>query len=313
MSLSTSSSRDVALRAAARGWYVLPLRPGRKIPHAHDTNHCPRTAACSDGHRTWEQRATHDPAAIAAHWDAHPDHGVGIATGPSDLVVIDLDTPKPGDPPLPPAWRAERVRSGADVLAVLARRGELEIPPTYTVRTGRGGWHLYYTAPPAVRLVNTARTLGPWIDTRAWGGQVVAAGTRVAGLPYTVIRDLDPVPLPPSLFQRLSAPPRPDPRPVRIAVPAGRRSAYLQAALSRQLAYVTDATTGTRNQALYRSAVALGQLAAGGALTETAATDMLKQAAASHIGIDGFTWPAAEATIRSGLRAGAHRPRQIPA
>ncbi len=313
MTTIASGMLAVALNAAFRGWHVLPLRPGRKIPLAHDADHCPRTGPCADGHRTWEQRATRDLEQVEAHWSAHPHHGVGIATGPSGLVVVDLDTPKPGDPPLPAAWRAEKVRTGTDALTVLARRAGVEIPRTYMVRTGRGGWHLYYAAPPGSRIGNTGRSLGPWIDTRGWGGQVVAAGTAVAGRPYTTVRDLPVAPLPPTLFQPLLAPPRPAPRPVRMALPAGRRTAYLNAAIRRQLAYITEASTGTRNTALYRSAVALGQLAAGGALTDTEVTDMLKQAAEIHIGTDGFTWASADATIRSGLRAGATRPRRIPA
>ncbi|WP_163550432.1 bifunctional DNA primase/polymerase [Candidatus Frankia nodulisporulans] len=313
MPVTASGALAAALNAAFRGWYVLPLRPGRKIPLAHDVDHCPRTGPCAEVHRTWEQRATRDLAQVEAHWHAHRHHGVGIATGPSGLVVVDLDTPKPTDPPLPEEWQAEDVRNGADVLAALAHRAEIELPRTYTVRTGRGGWHLYYAAPDGIRLGNTSRTLGPWIDTRAWGGQVVAAGTTVAGRPYKTVRDLPVAPLPTALFQRLHTPPRPAPRPVLLNLPAGRRAAYLGAAISRQLTYITDATTGERNTALYRSAVALGQLAAGGALTETDVNDMLKQAAAIHIGTDGFTWTAAEATIRSGLRAGAARPRQIPA
>ncbi|MGI5516009.1 bifunctional DNA primase/polymerase [Streptomyces sp. CA-106131] len=37
-----------------------------------------------------------------------------------------------------------------------------------------GGFHLYFAAPPGVRLGNTAGRLGKRIDTRAWGGHVVA-------------------------------------------------------------------------------------------------------------------------------------------
>ncbi|KDA44957.1 bifunctional DNA primase/polymerase [Frankia sp. BMG5.23] len=308
----TSGNLAAALAAAGRGWHVLPLRPGEKIPLAHRADRCPATGLCTDGHRTWEQRATTDPALIERHWQAHPHHGVGIATGPSGLVVVDLDVPKPGDKPLPPGWTAEGVRHGADVLAVLARRGDWTIPPTYTVRTGHGGWHLYYTPPPDTRMVNTGGTLGPWIDTRGWGGQVVAAGTSVAGRPYTTVRDLPVAPLPPHLFQPLHTPPRPAARPAPLRLPAGRRAAYLHAALDRQAAYVENATSH-RNNTLYIAAQNLGQLVAGGALTEHEVTDRLKQAAAIHIGTDGFTWTEAEATIRSGLRAGARRPRQIPA
>ncbi|WP_232295510.1 bifunctional DNA primase/polymerase [Parafrankia sp. EUN1f] len=303
----------VALDAAARGWYVLPLLPGEKRPASHPADRCPCTGPCRDGHRTWEQRATLDGATITAYWSAHPTHGVGIATGPSGLVVVDLDTPKPGDRPPSAVWAAEGVRTGVHALTVLARRVGESVTPTYAVRTGRGGWHLYYQAPAGVRLTNTGRSIGPWIDTRAWGGQVVAAGNTVSGRPYTLTHDAPPAPLPPWLFQLIQTAPLPPQRPVRVAVGAGRRSAYITAAVNRQLAYITHATGG-RNNAVYRSAVALGQLVAGGALTEADATDMLKQAAGGHVATDPtFTWAEVEATISSGLRAGARRPRAVPA
>jgi hypothetical protein len=199
------------------------------------------------------------------------------------------------------------------VLRILAERAGASVPPTYLVRTGRGGWHLYYTAPPDTRLTNTGRTLGPWIDTRAWGGQVVAAGTTVAGRPYTLTRDLPPAPLPAWLFQPLR-PRMPPPAPARATrVPADRRGAYLTAAVRSQVGFVTAAADGDRNNALYRAAVALGQLVAGGALSAADVTAELKQGAAGHIAAGAFSDRQAEITIASGLRAGANRPRTVPA
>jgi hypothetical protein len=164
--------------------------------------------------------------------------------------------------------------------AALARRAGATVPRTYTVRTGRGGWHLYYAAPPGVRLANTGRTLGPWIDTRAWGGQVVAAGSTVAGRPYTLARDLPVTPLPPWLFQPLQPTTAPPHRTVRVTLPAGRRSAYLAAAVARETARVTEAAEGERNRALFLAATALGQLAAGGALSVAEVKSVLEQACA---------------------------------
>lgn len=84
-----------ALDAAERGWHVFPLRPGDKRPALHGESVCPGIGDCAGGHRKWEDRATTDPDRIRRAW-AHGAFNVGIATGPSGLVVIDLDMPKGG-------------------------------------------------------------------------------------------------------------------------------------------------------------------------------------------------------------------------
>ena len=75
-----------ALGYAARGMYVFPVKVGRKQPLWN----------------RWESRATRDPNAIRRVWGRAP-YNVGVACGPSGLVVIDLDLPKPEDegPPEP--------------------------------------------------------------------------------------------------------------------------------------------------------------------------------------------------------------------
>jgi Bifunctional DNA primase/polymerase, N-terminal len=88
-----------ALTAAERGWHVFPLVPDAKRPAVED----------------WEGRATTDPTRIRRCWSAGP-YGVGIACGPSRLVVVDLDQPKPGQTP-PQAWSRPGITCGADVLA----------------------------------------------------------------------------------------------------------------------------------------------------------------------------------------------------
>src|SRR6266536_6029828 len=176
-----------ALGHARRGWRVFPLRPGDKRPAVRD----------------WETRATTDPARIERAWRADR-FNIGIACGPSGLVVVDLDQPKPGQVP-PPAYRLPGVRHGGDVLAVLCEANDQPLPvDTYTVRTASGGTHLYYATPAAVTLRNTAGRLGWLIDTRATGGYVVAAGSTVASHQYTALVDVDPVPLPGWLADRLA-------------------------------------------------------------------------------------------------------------
>ncbi|MEV6811809.1 bifunctional DNA primase/polymerase [Micromonospora sp. NPDC051296] len=298
-----------ALAHAARGWHVFPLRPDDKRPafpdHTADqcTGHDPR---CRAGHVGWESRATTDPDRIRRAWSARP-YGIGIACGPSRLVVVDLDIRKPGQV-MPPGY--EGYGYGLRVLTGLAARHGATIDPTYTVTTGRRGTHLYYQHPTTgPDLRNTAGTLGPMVDTRSHGGYVVAAASTVAGRPYTVALDRDPDPLPGWLAGLLTPAPMPPQRPVVVDLGTGRSGAYVRAAIAREVDRVTTAAPGERNRTLYVAAVALGQLVAGGALTEDDAQSVLEQA-----GVDaGLRTVEAFRTIRSGLTAGARRPRQVAA
>ncbi|MGH3627216.1 MAG: bifunctional DNA primase/polymerase, partial [Sciscionella sp.] len=242
----SSGTMDAALDTAARGWHVFPLRPGDKRPAVRD----------------WEARATTDRARIERCWRTGA-YNVGIACGPSRLVVIDLDTPKGGAVP-PQAWQLDGVRTGLDVLAVLADRAGETLPvATYSVRTTSGGEHLYYAAPGGAEFRNTAGTLGWLVDTRAVGGYVVAAGSTVADRDYAVLDDSDAAPLPGWLAKLLTAPDR-RPAPAgaldELLAAVRRRSGYAEAALRGELDTVLAAQPGNRNHTLNASAYALGRL-----------------------------------------------------
>jgi hypothetical protein len=291
MSAPTDALLAGAMKHAARGWRVFPLRPGDKRPAIKD----------------WEPRASTDPARIEGAWTTDR-FNIGIATGPSGLIVIDLDRPKPGQVP-PAAYQHPGVRDGGDVLAMLCEANDQPLPvDTYAVRTASGGTHLYYTAPADVTLRNTAGRLGWLIDTRAAGGYVVAAGSTVASRTYTALTpDVDPAPLPDWLTERLT-----DPDPVPAADPsgwlragAGNTTAYAAAALRGELDRVLSAAEGTRNHTLNTAAFALGQLTGAGLLPRHLAEDAL--AFAGH-GI-GLNPRECAATIRSGLDSGERTPR----
>jgi hypothetical protein len=309
---------NAALDAAHRGWHVFPLRPTRKLPWAkrpagHREDDCPGTGRCAGGHRTWEQRATTDADKVRTAWSQAP-YGIGLATGPSGLCVLDLDTAKPGEE-VPARWAAAGATSGEDVLAVLADEAGEELPgDTLTVRTASGGLHLYYRVPGDVTLRNTAgddgNGLGWKVDTRARGGYVVAPGTVTDAGRYEFLCDAPIATLPDWLMQRLTPAPVPAApvRPIRTA--GDRRGRYLDAAIRAEAGKVTDAKQN-RNATLYAAALALGQLVAGDALTEDDVRAALMTAAGRHIGTRWFTAREADTTITSGLRAGANRPRRI--
>ena len=281
---------DAAMRLAERGWRVFPLRPGDKRPAV----------------REWEARATTDPVRIRRAWTGGK-WNVGVACGPSGLVVLDLDAPKDGAG-APSEWCEPGIRDGADVLTALAERHGAAVPwETYTVRTaGDGGEHLYFAAPPGAALRNTAGRLGWLVDTRAAGGYVVGAGSRIGERRYVEVLDVPAAPLPGWITVLLRAePPRSDVREAVAAV-AGR-SRYVGSALRGELDRVLAAVPGIRNHTLNAAAYALGQLTGAGLLPANLAADALAEAAEAV----GLPPAEAAATIRSGLAAGARRPRRV--
>ncbi|MGW4475960.1 bifunctional DNA primase/polymerase [Nonomuraea sp. NPDC004354] len=277
-----------ALAAAARGWHVFPLTPGEKRPLR--------------GFTDWERQATTSAARIRQMWARAP-FNIGIACGPSRLLVIDLDVPQDGDDPPPSEWALPGVHDGADVLAVLCERAGEPLPlETFTVRTGRGGTHLYFSTPPDVELGNSAGKLGWKIDTRARGGYVVGPGSRVGSGRYEAIHAAAPPLLPSWLAERLAV----DPVQSASRPAVGHALGYALTVMRAEVERVLAAVPGTRNDTLNAAAFALGQLAAADLLPRYLAEACL-QSAAEAIGL-----PAREAfsTIRSGLDSGSRRPRR---
>ncbi|MFZ4296898.1 bifunctional DNA primase/polymerase [Streptomyces cinereoruber] len=291
------STLDSALNAASRGWPVFPLRPGDKRPAGHSEERCPHTGRCAAGHCTPEERATIDRARIEAAW-THKPYNVGLATGPAGLVVIDLDLPKPGEKTAPETWAG--FRDGIEVFTAVCERAGHPVPAgTYTVRTGRGGLHLYFTAPEGKRLRGSAGRLGWKVDTRAWGGYVVAPGSVVNRRPYEVVNAVDPIPLPTWLCDLLTPPPAPAPMSVTaLRARIGKADRYAAAALEGELAKLAAAPDGEHNLTLYRAAYALGRLVAAGSLSEQEVTDRLTEAALAK----GLAAARTASSIRDGIR-----------
>ncbi|MBM4794615.1 bifunctional DNA primase/polymerase [Streptomyces sioyaensis] len=277
-----------ALAAVERGWPVIPLQPGRKRPAGHPERSCPGTGRCVGGHRTPEQRATTDPALIHAAWATRP-YNVGIATGPAGLLVLDLDPLKPEEPIGAP--------DGAASLQALCERADQTVPTTYRTRTARGGEHLYFTAPASVRLGNTAGKLGPHIDTRGWGGYVVAPGSTTPTGNYTVADDAPVAELPAWLTQLLRDAPQPT---VAAVAPVRDGSRAARVALERECDVVRGASEGGpkgRNVTLHRSACKVARFVAWGHIPRHVVEEAI-QAAGESTGL-----PPAECrtTIRSAI------------
>ena len=275
-----------ALAAAGLGWCVFPCAPGAKRP------------ALS---QNWQDLATTDAGRIRSWWARQP-YNVGIACGPSGLVVIDLDVAHDAQAGL------DGPVSGADALERLCRaHGERYPGGTYTVDTPSGGSHLYFTAPSAP-VRNSAGRLGPLIDVRADGGYVVGDGSRIGARVYAARGGVLPLALPlPTWIARLltEQPPLPETtRPLPVPDRAQGR-AYALTAFREETRRVAQAPVGTRNDALNRAAFNLGQLVAAGLIPPLPVMTGLAEAAARA----GLPQDEARRTIRSGMAAGARKPR----
>ena len=130
-----------ALGYAARGWRVLPIKPGTKRPPM----------------QAWQDHATTDPEIITGWWTGlYKGYGVGIATGKeSGVWGLDIDE-----------W---------EVLVDL-EKANTPLPRTFTVTTGSGGSHYYFAYPTDMEITN-ANQLPRGIDVRGEGGQLVAPPT----------------------------------------------------------------------------------------------------------------------------------------
>jgi hypothetical protein len=149
-----------ALRLAAKGFAVFPLRPKTKEPYGDDRFY--RTVG---GYKC----ATRDRSLVEFWWNSHPDNNIGIATGSiSAIWVLDVD----GD-------------EGRETLATLEEQHG-QLPPTVEVvtpgkinkttgvHTGRG-LHLYFRYPLGLDIRNAQdRDDVPGIDWRGNGGYVCA-------------------------------------------------------------------------------------------------------------------------------------------
>lgn len=104
--------------------------------------------------------ATTDPARVNAYWNQHRGASIGIPTGKgSGIFVVDVDF----DP--------SKGIDGQPHLEELQRRNG-KLPDTKTVRTPKGGLHLYFRHVEGI--TNSPGSLPKGIDVRGEGGYVLA-------------------------------------------------------------------------------------------------------------------------------------------
>lgn len=128
-----------------------------------------------------------DDAQIEKWWEQHPDANLGIITGKvSGITVVDLDT-----------------HGNEETQTPLS-----SFPETFTVRTGNGGYHLYYQYHPGLSISANQYPQYPGLDMRSDGGFVVGPGSitsytkdgKQSGGEYTIVKDIPLAPFPHKLF-----------------------------------------------------------------------------------------------------------------
>lgn len=252
-----------AALALAAEWPVFLLgrtkRPVANCPDCPkataDPGHDRETCGCLTCHGFFA--ATRDPDRLAAMVAAVPRGLLAVRTGTaSGLAVVDIDP-----------------RNGGRVLPDL-------MPPTRCVRTGSGGWHLYYEHPGGALA---GKLHGhPGIDLKADGGYVVAPPSihPDTGQPYRWVADRPVAAMPPELLEIC----RPiDPVPVALVAsvtPLGRGEGISSPAalLAAHLDAVARAPEGRRRNTLYGAARGVARMVAAGALTHADAWTALYDA-----------------------------------
>ena len=276
---------SAAFRYALRGLAVFPLAVGAKVPPA--------------GSHGFLDAAT-DPDVTRARWMKTPRANIGAATGrKSGIWVLDVDVD--ADTP--------QVQGGDKSLSRLeAEHGPL--PLTIEASTPRDGRHLYWRwNAEGAEIRNSAGRVGPGLDVRGEGGSIVLPPSVLAdGRGYHWIKNgartfadapawLVTLVLPPPL------PPRSKPKPLN-----GNVNAYCAAAITAELRGLAAAGTGQRNEQLNRSAYAVAQFVAAGAVPEDWARGELEGTAVQI----GLTVIEARRTIGSAFAAGLQNPRELP-
>jgi hypothetical protein len=267
---------DWAMAHAALGYHVFPLRAGSKLPATKNGFH----------------DATDDVARVYDWWTRHPASNVGIATGASDLLVIDLDPTDDNDGHCGEAMAA--------ICALACEHGDL--PETYEVFTPRCGEHWYYRLPIDITVPCSTSRIASHVDVRSTGGYVVAAGSILKNGCYVVGDERMPAPAPAWLVAVCQKPTRAPQWPVERnpGASVGDRTSPAHRRLQGAAGRVATAAEGQRNDTLNWAAHAVAESVAAGELPAMQAIHELANAAARA----GLGETEALATIRSGLAAG---------
>jgi len=153
----TDEMLETALSYAGKGWAVIPLKRGGKIPLTP--------------HGVYD--ATTDEATIKAWWLKYPKANIGVRVGPeSNLFVLDIDN--------------KNDKHGSVEFARLTE--DYGFFQTYAVNTPNDGIHCYFSYPAEFNGHTIKPILTPGIDVKT-SGYVVAPPSAIDGKRYAIKGD----------------------------------------------------------------------------------------------------------------------------
>lgn len=242
------SPLDAALAYAWR-WPVFPTklvpRPDGKldkIPHI----------------KNWPNAASYDPAQIKAWWRQWPAAVISIPTGErTGVIIFDIDV--------------RDDRNGFDTLADL---GKSLLPETPISHTPSGGVHIWFARTIAIRNSVGTKGLGPGLDIRGDGGQVVlpSPNNDYWWDPYCNFATVALMPAPAWLGHR---PPKERPAIASRARNPGRRFDP-QAILTECCQRIERAPDGTKHDTYRQETFRVATMVRDGLLTEAEARHALE-------------------------------------
>lgn len=150
---------DFAVKYAQAGYVVLPLEPGKKIPHKKILTYG----------WSFTDVGSSEVETVRSWWRRDKAANIGVVHGPrSGILVIDVDVKK---------------GNGFESLATWKVETGLELPSTFNVTTPSGGEHLWYRI-PRDRDGTPFKKLGwiPNVDFLMGGGFMVVPPSAVSKL-----------------------------------------------------------------------------------------------------------------------------------
>lgn len=175
--------------ATKYGWKVFPVYEVKEdgdcsCPPSHPGRN-PETKKCGnagkhpriDGNLT---QASTDPKIITKWWSQWPNANIGLACGPSGVLVVDIDTDE---------------RSGGQTSLAYCEDIDGPMPDGPRSRTGSGGEHRFFKLPTLGAGQRIRKTYAPGIDLKGHGGYVVLAPSNHPKGKYDWLKDNKPKPL----------------------------------------------------------------------------------------------------------------------
>jgi hypothetical protein len=230
-------------------------------------------------------QATTDITVVDGWWAVCPYAGIGVRC--DHLLVVDIDNP-----------------GGWENWLEVADPYGWNVDDTLVCVTRSGGVHVVYWLPDGI-LDGSGKPDGiaRRVDSRYHDNYFIAPPTPG----YDVLHDAVPALAPAWLTGHIAEVKKPNrSSEIRVSLDPTAGTRYGLAALESELGRLAVAPEGTRNDTLVRAAFRAGQLVAGGQLDAHHAHDQL-EAVALRIGLGANE---TEATIESGMTAGAHQPRR---